>query len=84
MQLTMIDRIVFVSGVSQKATAYKQIKGMFGANTRIVFLAPGQSVQSFDDKALAGIGLRRMTDDEKAAFEAAKTATQATGEAAAQ
>jgi hypothetical protein len=77
MQITMIDRVVFVSGVSQKAAAYKQIKGMFGANTRIVFMPAGTSVTTMDAKQLAEAGLRLMTDEELAARDAAKAALAA-------
>ncbi len=77
MQITMIDRIVFVSGVSQKAAAYKQIKGMFGANTQIVFLASGANVTSMDNKQLAQAGLRRLTAEEIVARDAAAAAVAA-------
>lgn len=64
MNIRMFSNTVFVWGVSSKAAAYKQLKGMFGAKMPIVFMPPGSRVEQLDEKQLAEIGLRRMTNDE--------------------
>jgi hypothetical protein len=79
MKLSMLvgdnnKRIVFVWGVSNKATAYKQIKGMFGGSCDLVFMNPGSNILEMSDEQFAEIGLRRMTDDEKIAYLEAKLA----------
>lgn len=67
-------RVVFVSGVSLKAPAYKQIKAMFGMTTNIVFMPNGSTIQEMNDAGFAELGYRKMTDEERIAFLQAKLA----------